>query len=77
MGQNFYVAIVAWTACFVLTALVSLATRRNKGDAELQGLVYSLTPRLPPESGEPWFKRPVVVGLIVLGVTLLLNILFR
>ena len=77
MGQNFYVAIAAWSACFVLTVLVSLVTRRNKTDAELQGLVYSLTPRLPPESGEPWYKRPVVIGVIVLAVTLGLNLLFR
>ena len=77
MGQNFYTAIVAWSTCFVLTALVSLATARNKSDEELQGLVYSLTPRLPSQAGEPWFKRPVLVGLIVLGVTVLLNILFR
>ena len=77
MGQNFYVAIAAWSACFMLTVLVSLLTTRNKTDAELQGLVYSLTPRLPPESGEPWYKRPVVVGVIVLAVTLVLNLLFR
>ena len=77
MGQNFYVAIAAWSACFVLTVLVSLVTRRNKTDAELQGLVYSLTLRLPPESGEPWYKRPVVIGVIVLAVTLGLNLLFR
>jgi SSS family solute:Na+ symporter len=77
MGQNFYVAIAAWSACFILTVLVSLATARNKTDAELQGLVYSLTPRLPPERGEPWYKRPVVVGVIVLAVTLLLNFWFR
>jgi solute:Na+ symporter, SSS family len=76
MGQNFYVAIVAWCACFVLTVAVSLATRRNKSDADLHGLVYSLTPRPPPQQ-EPWFRRPVLVGLIVLGITLLLNILFR
>jgi SSS family solute:Na+ symporter len=77
MGQNFYVAIAAWSACFILTVLVSLATPRNKTDAELQGLVYSLTPRAPPERGEPWYKRPVVVGVIVLAVTLLLNFWFH
>ena len=77
MGQNFYVAIAAWSACFILTVLVSLATPRNKTDAELQGLVYSLTPRVPPERGEPWYKRPVVVGVIVLAVTLLLNFWFH
>ena len=76
MGQNFYVAIVAWSACFVLTVLISLATRRNKTDAELQGLVYSLTPQ-PPDTAEPWYRRPLVLGLIVLTVTLLLNIVFR
>ena len=77
MGQNFYVAIVAWSTCFVLTVLVSLATRRNKTDAELQGLVYSLTPRPASDAGEPWYKRPVLVGVLVLAATLLLNILFR
>ena len=77
MGQNFYIAIVAWTTCFVVTVLVSLATPRNKTDAELHGLVYSLTPRVASEAGEPWYKRPVVVGVIVLVVTVLLNIVFR
>jgi len=76
MAQSFYVAIVAWSTCFILTVLISLATRRNKTDAELHGLVYSLTPR-PSEEGEPWYRRPVVVGSIVLAVTLLLNFLFR
>lgn len=77
MGQNFYVALVAWSACFLLTVLISLVTTRNKSDAELQGLVYSLTPRPPADTGEPWFRRPVVVGLIVLAITLLLNVVFR
>jgi SSS family solute:Na+ symporter len=77
MGQNFYVAIVAWSTCFVITVLVSLATPRNKSDAELQGLVYSLTPRSTADAGESWYMRPVLVGMIVLGATLLLNILFR
>jgi len=76
MGQNFYVAVVAWTACFALTMLISFATRCNKSDVELQGLVYSLTPRAP-EADERWYRRPVTVGLIVLAVTLALNILFR
>jgi hypothetical protein len=46
MGQNFYMAIVALGACLGLTLVVSLATSRTKTDAELKGLVYSLTPRL-------------------------------
>jgi SSS family solute:Na+ symporter len=77
MGQNFYVGITAWSTCFVITVLVSLATPRNKSDAELQGLVYSLTPRSGSDVGEPWYMRPVLVGMIVLAATVLLNILFR
>jgi len=75
MGQNFYMAAVAWTTCFVLTILISLATSRAKTDKELVGLVYSLTPKQKSE-GEPWYKQPVTVGLIVLAVTALLNIIF-
>jgi solute:Na+ symporter, SSS family len=75
MAQSFYMAIVAWTSCFVLTIVISLLTARNKTDAELTGLVYSLTPK-PKAENEPWYKQPVTVGLLVLAVTLVLNILF-
>ena len=75
MGQNFYMAIVAWTTCFVLTILISLATRRLKSDEDLRGLVYSLTPK-PSVAGEPWYYHPVTVGVIVLAITLVLNIVF-
>jgi len=41
MGQNFWMAIVAWTSCFVLTVLISLATKQaQKRTQELTGLVY-------------------------------------
>ncbi len=75
MGQNFWMAIVAWTACFVLTIVISLATQRTKTDEELKGLVYSLTPR-PKTAHEPWFKQPVTVGILVLLATAALNIIF-
>ena len=75
MAQNFWTAIWAFSACFTVTILVSLATRRTKTDAELGGLVFSLTPRLV-EHGVPWWKKPATLGLVVLGATLLLNILF-
>ena len=75
MAQNFWSAIFAWTACFVVTIVISLATRRNKSDAELKGLVYSLTPRQKDE-GLPWFKRPATLGVIVLALALVLNIIF-
>jgi solute:Na+ symporter, SSS family len=75
MGQNFYMAITAFTTCFVLTILISLATRRVKSDEDLRGLVYSLTPK-PSVAGEPWYYHPVTVGVIVLAITLVLNIVF-
>ena len=76
MAQNFWLAIVAWTFCFVITIGVSLATKRTKTDGELVGLVYSLTDKIK-EVGEPLWKRPAVVGSIVLLVALILNIIFR
>ena len=75
MGQNFWMAIVAWTTCFVLTIAISLATTANKTDQQLTGLVYSLTPR-PKSENEPWYKQPVTVGVLVLIATVLLNFIF-
>jgi SSS family solute:Na+ symporter len=75
MAQNFWTAIWAWTACFVMTILISFATRSTKTDQDLAGLVYSLTPRIR-EHGVPWWKQPATLGIIVLAATLLLNIYF-
>ena len=75
MAQNFWAAIYAWTACFVVTILVSLLTRRNKTDEELRGLVYSLTPRIN-DPDVPWHKQPALLGAMVLVVALILNIIF-
>jgi len=75
MAQNFWTAIFAWTACFVATILISLLTRRNKSDDDLKGLVYALTPRLT-DHDLPWYKRPATLGAVVLGLTLVLNVIF-
>jgi SSS family solute:Na+ symporter len=75
MAQNFWTAIWAWSVCFLATILISLATRQNRTDEQLAGLVYSLTPKVK-EHGVPWWKQPVTLGVIVLGLTLLLNLLF-
>ncbi len=75
MGQNFYMATTAWTTCFVLTTLISLLTARTKSDAELKGLVYSLTPK-PETAHEPWYKQPVTLGILILLATVVLNIIF-
>jgi solute:Na+ symporter, SSS family len=74
MAQNFWTAIFAWTTCFVVTIIVSLLTR-PRHDKELVGLVYSLTER-PREDSLVWYKRPMVLGCIVLAMALVLNIIF-
>jgi SSS family solute:Na+ symporter len=74
LAQTFWTAIIAWTTCFVVTVLVSLATRPRPAD-ELRGLVYSLTPK--PSDGElPWIRRPWVLGGAVLAMTAALNFVF-
>jgi solute:Na+ symporter, SSS family len=75
MAQNFWSAIFAWTACFTTTIVISLLTQRTKSDADLTGLVYSLTPR-QTDRGLPWYKAPVTLGIIALGLTLVLNVIF-
>jgi len=74
MAQNFWMAIVAWTVCFVVTIVVSLVTR-PRPDGELVGLVYALTDK-PQEGHLTWYQRPLALGLIVLVMTLALNFLF-
>ena len=74
MAQNFWTAIFAWTACFVVTIVVSLVTR-PRDDKDLVGLVYSLTER-PGAEDVPWYQRPTVLALIVLLAALVLNIIF-
>ena len=75
MAQNFWLASFAFIVCFVLTAGISLATARTKSDADLKGLVYSLTPKTVDEN-QPWFLRPAFLGSLLLVVCVVLNIVF-
>jgi len=75
MAQNFWTAIFAWSACFVATIAISLVTQRRKSDDDLRGLVYALTPRLTDQH-LPWYKRPATLAVVVLGFTLVLNVIF-
>jgi len=75
MAQNFWLASFAFSACFTLTLLVSLATKRTKSDAQLTGLVYSLTPKIKTEN-QAWYARPGVVGAGLLLGCLILNVIF-
>jgi SSS family solute:Na+ symporter len=75
MAQNFWLAAFAFTACFALTLGISLATKSMKTDAELTGLVYSLTPRTVDHSQAFW-QRPAFLGVVLLICCVLLNIYF-
>jgi len=74
MAQNFWTAIYAWSTCFVVTVIVSLVTRAPE-ESKLVGLVYSLTPK-PEEEPLAWYAKPGALAVIVLGGTVLLNIIF-
>ncbi len=76
MAQNFWTAIFAWTTCFVVTIAISLATRREKSDEELRGLVYALTPRVAADRTLAWYARPWVLAVAVLAATVALNVVF-
>ncbi len=74
MAQNFWLAIIAWTVCFCVTILISLATR-PKPDEEMVGLVYSLTPKLRENLG-PWYLRPDTLAVVVGVACVILNFIF-
>jgi len=75
MALNFWTAIFAWTACFLATIIISLATQRTRTDDQLRGLVYSLTPR-PKEEDLLWYQRPGTLAVFVGVVTIVLSIIF-
>jgi SSS family solute:Na+ symporter len=74
MAQNFWIAIFAWSTCFLVTILVSLATK-PRPEAELKGLVYGLT-EMPTDQGERWYQRPLPLACVVGVALLLLNLWF-
>jgi solute:Na+ symporter, SSS family len=74
MAQNFWIAIFAWSTCFVVTMLVSLMTK-PRPEAELEGLVYGLT-KMPADQGERWYLRPLPLACVVGIALLLLNLWF-
>jgi SSS family solute:Na+ symporter len=73
MAQNFWVAINAWTVCFVLTVLVSLFGKARP-DEELVGLVYGVTKH--EAEAAVWYKRPAMIALAAAVLCLGLNLIF-
>jgi SSS family solute:Na+ symporter len=75
MAQNFWIAIFAWSTCFLVTILISLVTK-PRVEAELHGLVYGLT-KIPHDASVVWYKRPVPLAFTVIAVLIFLNVWFR
>ncbi len=75
MAQNFWTAIIAWTSGTIVAVLMTLSTKQLKTDKELEGLVYSLTPKID-DSGIVWYKRPTAMALLVAVLTIILTIIF-
>jgi solute:Na+ symporter, SSS family len=74
MGQAFIVASVSWIVNFFTTIAVSLVTK-PRHEAELKGLVYSLTVK-PTYHQDKWYLRVVPIGIILVVITIILNIIF-
>jgi len=73
MAQNFWVAISAFVVCFLVTVVVSLATKARPA-SELVGLVYSETPHQAEEA--QWYRRPATVAVVAGVICFLLNFIF-
>ncbi|GAC1416422.1 MAG: sodium:solute symporter family protein [Acidobacteriaceae bacterium] len=74
MAQNFWTAIFAFSINMLVTVVVSMATK-PRPEAELVGLVYSLTPK-PVETHLEWWQKPSTLAFAVLGMLLVLNLVF-
>ena len=74
MAPNFYGAIFGWTCAAVATVAISLAGPPPSA-SQIEGLVYA---RPPAADSRPALSNRTVgaIGLLILGATLVLNILF-
>jgi solute:Na+ symporter, SSS family len=75
MAQNFWIAIVAWTSCFLITIAVSLVST-PKTDAELKNLVWGRTDHPPEEIEKHWYNKPWVLAVILGILCIILNLIF-
>jgi SSS family solute:Na+ symporter len=74
LGASMARAFFAWIVCLGVTIAVSLVTQ-PKPDDELRGLVWGLTEQKEAVE-EAWYKKPWVLAVIVLTITVALNIYF-
>jgi SSS family solute:Na+ symporter len=76
MAQNFWTAIIAFTVSASVTVGLTFITKQKKSDVELEGLVYSLTPREMDDKNLPWYERPVGLAILVSVICIVLTIMF-
>jgi SSS family solute:Na+ symporter len=74
LAQDMYQALWSCVTCIVVTVLVTLITK-PKPDAELVGLVYSLT-EVPHEEHASIFHKPAFWGAVALVLFVVLQIIF-
>jgi solute:Na+ symporter, SSS family len=74
LGASMARAFFAWIVCLAVTIAVSLVTQ-PKPDDELRGLVWGLTEQKEGVE-EAWYKKPWVLAVTVLAITVALNIYF-
>jgi SSS family solute:Na+ symporter len=72
MAQSWWIAMLAFTGCLLVTLAVSMATR-PKEQKELEGLVYGLT-KMPDTSGDVWYERPWPLAIAAIAILIGLNI---
>jgi SSS family solute:Na+ symporter len=74
MAQNFWIAIWAWSSCFLTTILVSLLTA-PKPEESLRGLVWGIT-EMPRDEHPSWYKRAGALAVVVGVLCIVLNFIF-
>jgi SSS family solute:Na+ symporter len=74
MAQSFWIALLAFTSCLIVTFLVSMVTQ-PRPEKELEGLVYSLTKRIV-DTDAKWYERPAALAVVVVVILVVLNIWF-
>lgn len=75
MAQNFWTAIYAFTACLVVTIIISVTTKQLKTNEQLTGLVYALTPKIR-EEGVAWYRKPEALAVVVGIIAIVLSIIY-
>lgn len=71
----FWGAVWAFAAGALVTIIVSLFTPKPAAD-KMVGLVYSMTPKPPEDVLIPWWKKPIILGVLALVFTFILNWIF-